>query len=176
MVRRETPHLAHGAGGASSYRSVPVDSRESLGRSRRPPGSCTTPVSLERSVARHARPARLPFESHLPNLPAAPQATRMSLRVAESGRAGIRALPDRADGRAPARGKPVAAGKPWSVDSDEGALRHVNVGVSYSKPCAAWAREIMDPENTNRVTDDRLTNCSGQGGPTRTPMAWCIDS
>ena len=23
MVRRETPHLAHGAGGASSYRSVP---------------------------------------------------------------------------------------------------------------------------------------------------------
>src|SRR6478672_10623112 len=62
MVRRETPHLAHGTGGASSCRSVP-GSRESLGRSGRPPGSCTTSLSVERSVARHARPARPVFDS-----------------------------------------------------------------------------------------------------------------
>jgi len=49
----------------------------------------------------------------------------MSLRVAESDRHGIRIGPEHADGRAPARGKPVATGKPWTVDSGESALHHV---------------------------------------------------
>jgi hypothetical protein len=171
MVRRETPHLAHGAGGASSYRSVPGLVR-ALGRPRRPPGSCTTSLSVERSVPRHARPIRPAFDSHLSDLLRAPQAMRMSLRSIESGGHGIRTAPERADGRAPARGEPVAAGKPCSVDSGDGALRHVNVGSLVARrTCSARAREIMDPENTNRVTDDRLTHCSGQGGPTRTPVA-----
>jgi len=133
MVRRETPHLARGAGGASSYRSVPGSSREPLGHSRRPPGSCTTPVSIERSVARHARSIRRAFDSHLPNLLRAPQATRMSLRVAKSDRHGARIGPEHADGRAPARGKPVATGKPWTVDSGEGAWHHVKVRLPCSK-------------------------------------------
>ena len=132
MVRRETPHLAHGAGGASSYRSVPGFAR-ALGRSRRPPGSCTTSISIERSVTRHARSVRLAFDSDLPDLLRAPQATRMALRSVESEHDAMRTGPARADGRAPARGKPVRTGKPWAADSGEGALRHVNVGPIGSK-------------------------------------------
>ena len=125
MVRRETPHLARSAGGAWSYRSVPSD-RGTLGRSLRPPGSCTTSICIERSVARHARPARLGFQSHhLPNLLHAEMATHLSLRVAEPDREGIRTGSRRADRRAPARGGPARAGMPWTVDSGEGALHHV---------------------------------------------------
>ena len=126
MVRRETPHLARGAGGALSYRSVSGGSRETLGRSLRPPGSCTTPACIERSVARHARPARLVFHSNrLPNPLHAPLATHVSLRSVETDGDGVRTGPVRADGRAPARGGPARAGKPWSVDAGEGALHHV---------------------------------------------------
>ena len=96
----------------------------------------------------------------------------MSLRVAELDQGGRRTGPERADGRAPARGKPVRTGKPWTVDSGAGALRHVNVRSLLARStCSARAREIMDPENTNRVTDDRLTRCSGQGESTRTRVA-----
>src|SRR6185369_9046990 len=104
-------------------------SRETLGRSRRPPGSCTTSISVERSVDRHTRPACISFHFHLPDLLHAAQSTRMSLRVAEPDRHGIRtgSRSERADWRAPARGQPVRTGKPWAVDSGEGALRHVNV-------------------------------------------------
>jgi len=87
----------------------------------------------------------------------------MSLRVAESDRHGIRIGPEHADGRAPARGEPVATGKPWTVDSGEGALCHVNVGIPARRMCSPRAREITDPENTNRVTDDRLIHTFGSG-------------
>ena len=124
-MQRETPHLALGAGGASSYRSVP-GARETLGRSLRPPGSCTTSICIERSIARHARPVRLQFLSHrLPNPLHAPLATRMALRSVESDRDGVRTDPVRAEGRAPARGEPAYAGNPWAVESGEGALHHV---------------------------------------------------
>jgi hypothetical protein len=129
MVRRETPHLALGAGGACP--TAPFrGSRGTLGRSLRPPGSCTASVCIERSVARHARPARLPFLSHrLPNPLRAPLATHMSLRSVEPDGDGIHTGPVRADGRAPARGGPACAGKPWTVDSGAGALHHV-IGIT----------------------------------------------
>jgi len=50
-------------------------------------------------------------------------ATHVSLRSAEPD--GVRTGPVRADGRAPARGGPACAGKPWTVDSGESALHHV---------------------------------------------------
>ena len=93
----------------------------------------------------------------------------MALRSVEPEHDGMRTGPARADGRAPARGKPVRTGKPWAADSGEGALHHVNVRTFWlEERGSARAREIMDPENTNRVTDDRLTSSSGQGGSTRT--------
>src|SRR5437868_6773560 len=103
-------------------------SRGTLGRSLRPPGSCTTSSCVERSVAPHARPARLLFSSHrLPNPQRARKATRMALRSVEPDRDDVRAGPVRADGRAPARGGPAYAGKPWAVESAEGAWHHVIV-------------------------------------------------
>jgi hypothetical protein len=44
---------------------------------------------------------------------------RAALRVVESDREGIHTGPERAHGRAPARGVPVRAGKPWAFDSGE---------------------------------------------------------
>jgi hypothetical protein len=102
-----------------------------------------------------------------------------TLRIVESHRDAMRTghPTERADGRAPARGIPVRAGKPWSVDSGESALHHVNVRSLLARStCSARAREIMDPENTNRVTDDRLTRCSGQDESACTRAACCIDS
>jgi hypothetical protein len=49
----------------------------------------------------------------------------VSLRSIEPDGDGVRTHPVRADGRAPARGGPACAGKPWTVDSGEGALHHV---------------------------------------------------
>jgi hypothetical protein len=113
-----------------SYRSVP-GLRETLGRSLRPPGSCTAFACVERSVARHARPDRLLFLSHrLPNPLHAPLATHMSLRSVEPDGDGIHAGPVRADGRAPVPGGPACAGKSWTVDSGEGALHHV-LGLKF---------------------------------------------
>src|SRR5437764_14979944 len=107
-------------------------SRGTLGRFLRPPGSCTTSVCIERSVARHARPARLLFLSHrLPGLPHAPLTTQVSLRFVEPDDDGVRTGPVRAERRAPARGKPAYAGDPWAVESGEGALHHV-VGVTLA--------------------------------------------
>lgn len=149
MVRRETPHLAHGAGGASSYRSVPCG-RETLGRSLRPAGSCTASICIERSVARHARLARLLrfLSDRLPGSLHAPQLMRTALRVVESDRESMHTAPERADGRAPARGVPVRAGKPWTVDSGECALHHVNVrnpcwNVDPRRRGKSWTRKTQ---------------------------------
>jgi len=88
----------------------------------------------------------------------------MALRSVEPEHDGMRTGPARADGRAPARGKPVRTGKPWAADSGEGALHHVNVRTFWlEERGSARAREIMDPENTNRVTDDRLTRAFWSG-------------
>src|SRR5436190_2361778 len=104
-------------------------SRGTLGRSLRPPGSCTASFCVERSVVRHARPARRVLHSHRPSNPLrARLATQMSLRSVEPEGDGVRTGPVRADGRAPARGGPASAGKPWTVDSGEGALHHV-IGI-----------------------------------------------
>jgi|SRR5829696_5412178 len=125
MVRRETPHLAYGAGGACPTAPFRVFAR-TLGRCLRPPESCTAFACIERSVARHARSERQLFLSLcLLNSLHAPLATHVSLRSIEPDGDGVRTGPVRADGRAPARGRPACAGKPWTVDSGESALHHV---------------------------------------------------
>jgi hypothetical protein len=97
----------------------------------------------------------------------------MALRSVEPNRDGIRTGPVRADGRAPARGQPVRTGKPWAVDSGEGALYHV-IGVTLGS--GWWCHGCIvqpqgSPKNENRAADDRLTSSSVRVGSTRTRVA-----
>jgi hypothetical protein len=69
----------------------------------------------------------------------------VSLRSIEPDGDGVHTGPVRADGRAPARGGPACAGKPWTVDSGEGALHHVigrTLG-SGSVSAASRDRELL---------------------------------
>jgi len=73
----------------------------------------------------------------------------MALRSVEPEHDGMRTGPARADGRAPARGKPVRTGKPWAADSGEGALHHVNVRTFWLEDVAprvrgkSWTRKTQ---------------------------------
>jgi len=100
-----------------SNRSDPVARSGPLRRPCSPSGLCTTPSSVERSAARHARPALLPFVSQrAPISDVEPDRRHESLRALGGGHARARTTPGRVDGRAPARDEPAGAGQSMAVE------------------------------------------------------------
>jgi hypothetical protein len=146
-VRRTTPHLPSGAGGAC--RTAPVSDVEgdTLRRTTSAPGLCTTAHCIERSVSRHARPARL-RSLHHGALVSLVDAAHASLLL------GTRSAPEHARGRAPARGGPARAGGPWADESGVEDRHHeiryranaVKVSAGrVARRIRVWKRQIAPP-------------------------------
>ena len=146
-----------------SNRSDPMIEGDALRRVPAEPGPCTSVSCVERSETETARSAARHFGRSLLSIDRLPHshAARVAGHVGRRGHA----RPERADGRAPARGEPVLAGVPWACNRESGEGGHWI--RQYGRFVIRVAAEC--PETRNRAADDRPTRGSVGVGPTHRP-------
>ena len=104
-----------------SNRSDPMIEGDALRRAPSEPGPCTSVSCVERSETEIARSTARHFGRSLLLVARLPHSHAPV--AGDIGRR-LRARPERAHGRAPARGEPVLAGVPWTCDRESGEGGH----------------------------------------------------
>jgi hypothetical protein len=126
-VKRKTPHLALGAGGACRTAPCPMVGDDTLLRTLPTSGLCTTSHCIERSVSPRTRHLRLRVADGTMLPIGVPAHASSLIHVVHDDPRREHAAPEPARGRAPARGAPAGAGVSWAFESGEGARHHRSV-------------------------------------------------